>query len=229
MTIIAVDDEQYALMSLEKAIKQALPDSNVVGFDSSAEALEFARNNIVNVAFLDINMPEINGLELAEELIKVYEKTNVIFVTGYSEHGIDAVNIHASGYLLKPITAANITKAMTKLRNPLEPPQTIDRGPLTLDIIAYKAYLEGKDLSLSKKEFSVLLLLVNKENQALSTDIIYQSVWGQQMINDRNAVQRTVSRLRKKLDENTFFVIRSVYGKGYMFEKKIIKGGKGHG
>jgi len=123
MNIIAVDDEQYALMSLEKAIKQALPDCNVNGFDVSSDALDFARENVVDVAFLDINMPEINGLELAEKMTALNEKTNIVFVTGYCEHGVDTVNTHSSGYLLKPITSESITKAMKNLCNPLESPK----------------------------------------------------------------------------------------------------------
>ena len=223
MNIIAVDDEQYALMSLEKAIKQALPDCNIIGFDISVDALDYARKFAVDVAFLDINMPEINGLELAEKMIAVNEKTNIVFVTGYSEHGIDAVNIHASGYLLKPITSESIIKAMKNLRNPFEPPKMIVRGPLKLDIVAGKAFIDDVDMGLSRKEFSILLLLVNNEGKELNLEAIYNNIWGQQIIDDHNAVQRTISRLRKKLEDKSRHTIRSIYGKGYIFEPKVNK------
>ena len=92
---------------------------------------------------------------------------------------------------------------------------------MTLDIISDKAYINGEDLQLSQKEFSVLLLLVKNEGQILSVENIYGNVWGQPMANDKNAVQRAVSRLRKKIEANSDYVIRSEYSRGYVFEKDL--------
>ena len=115
MNIILVDDEQYALNSLQKNIKELDIDAKVDVFDRSIYALEFAKKNKVDVAFLDISMPEMNGVELAKELKKTNTKINIIFCTGYSEYMPQAIDLHASGYLLKPASKDDMKKATSTL------------------------------------------------------------------------------------------------------------------
>ena len=120
MNIILVDDEKYALNSLQRNLKELGIVENINVFDRSFYALEFAKNNEVDVAFLDISMPEMDGIELAKELKKINAKINIIFCTGYSEYMPEAIDIHASGYLLKPASKADIKKALDNLLNPIE-------------------------------------------------------------------------------------------------------------
>lgn len=120
MNIILVDDEQYALNSLQKNLKELEISGNIKVFDRSLYALEFAKKNKVDVAFLDISMPEITGIELAKQLKKVNSQINIIFCTGYSEYMSQAIDLHASGYLLKPASKEDIKKALDNLLNPIE-------------------------------------------------------------------------------------------------------------
>ena len=222
MNIIAVDDERLAIVSLERAIKDAIPDCNLACFDISVDALEYAQSNPIDVAFLDVNMPEMNGLELAEKLMELYENINIIFVTGYMEYGADATNLHASGYLMKPINTEKVLASMANLRKPINgngTEKTIVRGKIKLDVIAIQAFIDGKDLQLQPKEFAVLLLLVNNEGKLMSAEDIYENVWGQPMGNDKNALHKAMSGLRKKIDSDSGYVIHSEYMKGYIFER----------
>ncbi len=120
MDIMLVDDEQYALNSLQKNLKELKIEGNISIFDRSIYALEFAKKNVVDVAFLDISMPEINGVELAKELKKTNPKINIIFCTGYSEYMSQAIDMHASGYLLKPASKDDIKRAIENLLHPIE-------------------------------------------------------------------------------------------------------------
>ena len=120
MKIILVDDEQYALNSLQKNLKELEISEDIHTFDRSVYALNFAKNNKVDVAFLDISMPEMDGVELANELKKTNPQINIIFCTGYSEYMPQAIDIHASGYLLKPASKEDINKALNNLLNPVE-------------------------------------------------------------------------------------------------------------
>ena len=122
MDIILVDDEKYALNSLQKKLKELEVDANISIFDRSVYALEFAKKNKIDVAFLDISMPEMNGVELAKELKRVNPQINIIFCTGFSEYMPQAIDLHASGYLLKPASKEDIKKALNNLLNPVEPP-----------------------------------------------------------------------------------------------------------
>lgn len=116
MRIYACDDEQLMLTMLEKAILEASPEADLKTFSKSADLLEYARDNKPDVVFLDIHMPGQNGLILARELMGLYPKLNVIFVTGHSEYAGEAFNIYASGYINKPVNKGQIKEQLARLR-----------------------------------------------------------------------------------------------------------------
>lgn len=124
MRIIAVDDEKLALKTLTDSIARAVPEGMVNGFRMPDEALRFAGENGCDVAFLDIRMRGMTGLELARRLKEQNPDVNIIFVTGFSEYTLDAFRMYASDYLLKPATPEAVKQAMEHLRNPVKTPAT---------------------------------------------------------------------------------------------------------
>lgn len=118
MKIIIVDDEQHARNRLKRCLGELSID-DVAVFDRSITALEYAGANKVDVAFLDIAMPEMNGVELAKALKTTNPFVNVIFCTGYTEYMQDAIDLHASGYLLKPAETESVKKALDNLLHPI--------------------------------------------------------------------------------------------------------------
>lgn len=118
MKIIIVDDEQHARNRLKRCLGELSID-DVAVFDRSITALEYAGANKVDVAFLDIAMPEMNGVELAKALKTTNPFVNVIFCTGYTEYMQDAIDLHASGYLLKPAETESVKKALDNLLHPM--------------------------------------------------------------------------------------------------------------
>ena len=121
MRILCVDDEPLMLQMLEMAVKEAKPDADITAFDDQDELLEDAKSGGCDIAFLDIHMRGMNGVELAKELKAVNPKMNIIFVTGFSEYTGDAMNLHASGYIMKPVTAEKVKSELEDLRFPIEP------------------------------------------------------------------------------------------------------------
>lgn len=119
MRIIIVDDEKSAIKVLTDTLKQINNDYDVVSFESGNDALEYAKNNKVDVAFLDIEMPEIKGVQLADKLLNVKPDLNIIFSTGYDNYSLDAMKLHASGYILKPILKEDVQKELSNLRYPV--------------------------------------------------------------------------------------------------------------
>ena len=119
MIILAVDDERRALNTLVQAVQSAVPEATVAGFSTVGDALEFARNNKVDIAFLDIQIPEMNGLLFAMNIKEIDPKTNIIFVTGYSQYAIDAMELHPSGYVMKPATQEKVERELENLRYPV--------------------------------------------------------------------------------------------------------------
>ena len=108
MIAIAVDDEILMLGALVKAISASTDISGVVKFSDCEEALGYVRNNSVDIAFLDINMRGMGGLALAEAILAARPECKIVFCTGYEEYAIPAFKLHASGYLMKPISAEDV-------------------------------------------------------------------------------------------------------------------------
>ncbi len=121
MRMLCVDDEPLMLKMLEMAIKEAKPDADVTAYRYQDELLEDAKKNGCDIAFLDIHMRGMNGVELAKELKAVNPKMNIIFVTGFSEYTGEAMNLHASGYIMKPVTKEKVQAELADLRFPIVP------------------------------------------------------------------------------------------------------------
>ena len=108
MIAMAVDDEVLMLGALVSAVKASPDVSEVAQFSSCDEALEFVKRNSVDVAFLDINMRGMGGLALAEKIVATRPACKIVFCTGYEEYALSAFKLHASGYLMKPISAQDV-------------------------------------------------------------------------------------------------------------------------
>ena len=121
MKILALDDEQIALEGLVLAAKKAEPSAAIYSFRKPGEALEFCKTMSCEVAFLDIQMRNMSGVELAKKIKLLNPQTNIIFTTGYTDYMKEAFDIHASGYILKPVTPAKIQKELDNLRFPVLP------------------------------------------------------------------------------------------------------------
>ncbi len=119
MRIIAVDDEKIALEGLLNILHKVAYDEEIQGFRLGRTALEYARDNLCDVAFLDIEMRDLKGTVLAEKLKEINPNINIIFTTGYSEYAPDAFSMHASGYLMKPVTTEKVKRELSELRNPV--------------------------------------------------------------------------------------------------------------
>ena len=108
MIAIAVDDEALMLGALVSAVEASPDVADVVGFSDCEAALEYVKSNPIDVAFLDINMRGMGGLALAEKIIAARPYCKIVFCTGYEEYAIPAFKLHASGYLMKPVSAEDV-------------------------------------------------------------------------------------------------------------------------
>lgn len=110
MRIICVDDEELVLNLVVYMCEQLPHVSAVKGFSKCSEALEYLKNNKADVALLDIDMPDMNGINLAVNIKKMQPDMAVIFLTGYSKYAVEAFSVHAQGYLLKPINKERLAE-----------------------------------------------------------------------------------------------------------------------
>ncbi|MEO8934226.1 MAG: LytTR family DNA-binding domain-containing protein [Xanthomarina sp.] len=110
--IIIIDDESHCISVLESLIDKLRADYEITGtFTNPLQGLEFIKNNPPDVLFLDIEMPNLNGFALLDNLLPI--DFDVIFTTAYDQYAIKAFQYSAINYLLKPITEKNIVKAFS--------------------------------------------------------------------------------------------------------------------
>lgn len=101
-------------------LENTLPDIQAFGFVSAEEAGVFAAGTRVDIAFLDIELCDESGIDLAKELSALNPHTNIVFLTGHSEYAGDALSMHVSGYILKPLTPDKVREEIRHLRYPVK-------------------------------------------------------------------------------------------------------------
>ena len=210
MKIIAVDDERPALNVLQRRITEVAPNDELSLFDTSRAALEYAKTNDVDVAMLDINMPGISGMELAKELKKIHPQINIVFCTAYSEFMQEAFDVHASGYLLKPVTKEGVEKALHNLLHPVEKemPKVFIRTFGEFDLL-----IEGKPVLFhSKKSKEMLAFLVDKRGAVVTKKDIAAVLF-------EDSYSSTTQTYLKKIFKDLSLTLAE-----YGIEKMLVKG-----
>lgn len=119
MKILIVDDEELGLARLKRMLG-TLGHTDLVEASNAIEALEAVKNTVFDLAFLDINMPQTSGLELAYELRYHQESMAIIFQTAYSEHALEAFDIGAIGYLVKPFSIDQLKQSIDRLKTSIK-------------------------------------------------------------------------------------------------------------
>lgn len=117
--VIMVDDRKVILTGGLPVLEEVMPGATVAGFTRPSEAIEYARANRVDLAFLDIELGNASGLDLCRALLGVNPRTNVVFLTAYAEYSLDAWGTGASGFMVKPITPEGVREQLGRLRYPL--------------------------------------------------------------------------------------------------------------
>lgn len=173
MNIIALDDERIALAVLQKAIRTAVPDAELHTFSAPDAAMKYVAANPCDVAFLDIMMGGSNGVEVAKTLKLLNPGLNIIFATGNSEYYGAAFGMHASGYVLKPITPQKVAAEIENLRVPVTQRQS---GTPRLRVQAFgnfEVFFNDKpvEFKLSKTK-ELLAYLVDRGTMCANGDII---------------------------------------------------------
>ena len=120
LNVLLVDDLPIILEGGTKTLRQAIPNANVIGFSDPADLISFFKQNPVSLIFLDIEMGGINGIDLCRELLRIRPRTNVIYLTSYSEYALEAWKSGASGYLLKPLDVDEVRHELSQLRYPVK-------------------------------------------------------------------------------------------------------------
>ena len=117
--VILVDDERPILSGELRVLSETLTGTEIIGFTRPSEALEFARDNPVSLAFVDIELGKTDGFELCRQLTQINPATNVIFLTAWPDYSLEAWSSAACGFLVKPLMPEDVMAVLSKLRHPI--------------------------------------------------------------------------------------------------------------
>ena len=173
MNFLVADDEMLQLEELVSVLKRLYPDSAVFSHTWPDDALETAKLHPVDVAFLDIQMGGMNGLELAVRLKKIKPDIHIIFVTGYSQYAVDASAVHATGYLLKPVTEEAVSRELTFIYSSRQVKRIEIRTFGGFDI-----YVDGQIVRFGRaKSKELLAYLVDRRGLSVTTGEAYAALF----------------------------------------------------
>ena len=116
--VIMVDDRKIFLSGALPVLEEVLPEAIITGFTKPSEAIEYAKTNRIALAFLDIEMGKVNGLDLCRTLLTINPHANIVYLTAHVEYSFDAWSTGACGFLLKPLTAESVRGQLKNLRHP---------------------------------------------------------------------------------------------------------------
>ena len=176
MRAICVDDEPLVLQLVVSLCEELPRLTEVKGFGSAAEALAFLDRQGADLALLDIDMPDMNGIELAMRIKERQPDTAILFLTGYVQYALNAFQVHASGYLLKPIDreklAAEVAYAL-KGRPERMP------GHLTVKTFGeFDLFVDGKAVSFPRaKAKELLAYLIDRQGGSVTRATVFAALW----------------------------------------------------
>ncbi|MEG3219536.1 response regulator transcription factor [Vibrio gigantis] len=153
VTAIIVDDEALLRHHLDKSLAEVWPELEIVSkAKNGTEAMDSIQQLKPDVAFLDIRMPELDGISLAKQLNKLASPPFVVFITAYDEYAVKAFEQNAMDYLLKPINEERLLATCQKVQARLSSHQTqSDQTPEQPDIAALMSQLQQLSQSASQQ------------------------------------------------------------------------------
>lgn len=201
MKIIAADDEEIALEELVGAIKEAVKETDyreadLFYFQNPEKLLDYAKDHAFDVAFLDVEMGALSGIDVAKQLKIWNPKVNIVFVTAYNKYMAEAFKMHVSGYIEKPVTTEAIREELEGLRIPVMPRK---KNMLHARCFGtFDVFVNGKSLQFERsKTKEMLAYLIDRRGSAVSSGELRAVLW-EEVENDKSNASY-LQKLKKDL------------------------------
>ena len=177
MLIFALDDEPLLLRKLCRTVREAEPNAEIRDFTRASAALAAIEEEGVrpDVVFLDIEMPGMTGLELAKRMKLSSPKSNIIFVTGFTQYAAESMSLYPSGYVVKPVTAERVRQELEHLRHPVLP-DTDHRVRLHC-FGNFEAFIDGQPMRFHYEKTKELLAFLTDRGTLCTNEEIMAVLW----------------------------------------------------
>lgn len=223
MKAICVDDEAILLKVLTNAVSQSPDIELAASFSTGKAAIEYAKENPVDIAFLDIEIRRMTGIELAVELRKIHPKLFVVFCTGYEQYALDAFKIHANGYLTKPIHYSDVQEQIDNIKNLTGYEET---KLISIQCFGnFEAFYEGKPVAFKRSKAKELFAyLISRRGAAVSTGQIVAALWEDEFDEKKlkSYFYQVQHDLKHSLSEIGFDDVLIKTGDGYAVNMKYL-------
>jgi DNA-binding response OmpR family regulator len=212
MRVLVVEDHPTLSARIAQGLRQAGMAVDAV-YDGAA-ALEAAGHTTYDVIVLDRDLPVVHGDRVCREVAGSGPRILMLTAAGQVEDRVDGLELGADDYLGKPFVFAELVARVRALsrRTPAGPP-IMRRGDLTVDRARHRASRDSRTLSLTRKEFGVIEMLLAADGAVVSAEELLEHVWDANIDPFSNIVSVTLARLRRKLGDPP--LIETVIGKGY--------------
>ena len=176
MKTIVVDENKTALAKFSGTLGKLIPDGELFSFDSSMSALAKARETEIDIAFINTKMPELSGVDLGSYLKDMYPSINLIFLSSNEKSCYDAMRMHASGYLLKPVDEAALQRELEDLRYPDF--QRKQKRVFIQTFGNFEIFVDGSPVTFKyQRTKEVIAVLVNNRGAQTTNGEIIASLW----------------------------------------------------
>ena len=229
--ILVVEDDQDIVQLLKLYLENE--GFCVLTAQDGIEAMEVLKNELVDLALLDLMMPRMNGYELTKRIREI-SNIPIIILTAKNQDSdkILGLNIGADDYLTKPFNPLEIiARVRSNLRRfyelntekgVKEDENKLIQGELTLDLENFTLYKSGEEIILTPTEYKILQLLMKSPGRIYTKVQLYEKINGEYFETDDNTMMVHISRIREKIegDSKNPQYIKTVRGLGYKFENK---------
>lgn len=217
MKILLIEDDENIVSFLSRGLKE---DDHIIEMATDGEDGEYlALNNSYDLIVLDWMLPSKNGIEILQELRKQNISTPVLMLTAKSEteNKVKGLNVGADDYLSKPFSYIEFIARIEALyrRSVSGGSNLITFKNLTIDINKKIVKQDDNELTLTAKEYELLLFLIKNKNAMVSNSMIEEQLWNNEEFINSNVIQVTIYTLRKKIGKE---FIQSFRGLGYKIE-----------
>ena len=192
MRTLTIDDRRSVVNMMLRLLEKIDPEGEHIGTTEPDKALKVLREKEVSAVFVDVEMPKMNGIELAKRMQEIDPEVNLIFITGYQEYMPDAFELYASGYLMKPMDEEDVRKSLEHLR--------YKNGRIKTSAVKvqcfgnFEVFVNNVPMLFHRsKSKELFAYLIDRKGAVCTNDMIIGNLWGDKPLTESlKSLQRTV-------------------------------------